>query len=103
MPETVRQGYLEIREVATNEVITAIEILSPTNKLPGKGRQKYENKRQRVLGSLTHLVEIDLLCQGQPMPVYSNGVQSNYRILVSRENYRPQADLYTFNLRDPIP
>lgn len=37
------------------------------------------------------------------MPVYSNGVQSNYRILVSRENYRPQADLYTFNLRDPIP
>jgi hypothetical protein len=103
MPETVRQGYLEIREVATNEVITAIEILSPTNKLPGKGRQKYENKSQRVLGSLTHLVEIDLLCQGQPMPVYSNGVQSNYRILVSRENYRPQADLYTFNLRDPIP
>lgn len=31
IPETIKQRYLEIRDVATREVITIIEILSPTN------------------------------------------------------------------------
>lgn len=101
--ETVRQGYLEIREVATKEVVTVIEILSPANKRPGRGRQTYENKRQRVLDSFTHLVEIDLLRAWEPMPVFANGSQSQYRILVSRGYCRPSADLYAFNLQDLIP
>lgn len=29
MPETVKEGYLEVREVGTGEVVTAIEVLSP--------------------------------------------------------------------------
>ncbi len=48
MPEVVRQGYLEIREVATSEVITVIEVLSPTNKRPGEGRQT--NLRSKTSG-----------------------------------------------------
>ena len=47
VPETIKQGYLEIREVATQEVITAIEILSPVNKRPGEGREKYQIKRKK--------------------------------------------------------
>lgn len=103
IPQTVRQGYLEIREVGTNEVITAIEILSPTNKRSGEGRKAYEIKRQKVLASSTHLVEIDLLRYGEPMPFFSQGIQSHYRILVSRCERRPQADLYAFNLQNFIP
>lgn len=103
MPLTVRQGYLEVREVATGEVVTAIELLSPTNKRGGKGRRDYESKRMQVLGSLTHLVEIDLLRERKPMPVLNVTVDSDYRILVSRSERRPQADLYAFNLRDSIP
>jgi hypothetical protein len=57
--KTVRQGYLEIREVTTKEVVTIIKLLSPVNKRPGKGRQSYENKRERILSSSTHLVEED--------------------------------------------
>ncbi|OUL35268.1 DUF4058 family protein [Nostoc sp. 106C] len=102
IPETVRQGYLEIRKVATKEVITAIEVLSPVNKRPGKGRQTYESKRERILGSSTHLVEIDLLRVWEPMPVFANGSQNHYRILVSRGDCRPSADLYAFNLQDAI-
>ena len=102
MTEEVRESYLEVKEAATKEVITAIEILSPTNK-QGDGRQKYEKKRQRVLSSQTHLVEIDLLRAGEPLPVMENLVQSHYRILVSRSNNRPTADLYLFNLPDRIP
>ncbi len=103
MPETVKQGYLEIREVATSEVVTAIELLSPVNKSSGEGRKAYESKRLRVLGSSTHLVEIDLLRSWKPMPILNNGIESHYRILVSRGERRPHADLYAFNLQQEIP
>jgi hypothetical protein len=103
IPEIIRQGYLEVREVVTGEVVTVIEILSPVNKRPGEGRKTYENKRQKVLGSLTHLVEIDLLRSWKPMPIYGKKIESDYRILVSRNEKRPQGDLYTFNLQDKIP
>ena len=101
--ETVKLGYLEIKEVATNEVITVIEILSPTNKKPGEGRLSYEKKRQRILKSATHLVEIDLLRGWKSMPLIEQGVKTDYRILVSESNKRPLADLYSFNLPDNIP
>jgi hypothetical protein len=103
LPETVRQGYLEVREIATGQVITVIEVLSPGNKRVGKGRLDYENKRAMILSSFSNFVEIDLLRQGQPMPIQDQLVRSHYRILVSPQGKRPQADLYCFNLRDPIP
>jgi hypothetical protein len=56
-----------------------------------------------VLGSSTHLVEIDLLRAWEPMPLLANSSQSDYRILVSRGDCRPSADLYAFNLQDTIP
>jgi len=46
LPETVREGYLEIREVATGYVVTVIEVLSPSNKRAGMGRETYERKRR---------------------------------------------------------
>ncbi|MCC5652135.1 DUF4058 family protein [Nostoc sp. XA013] len=103
MPEIVKERYLEVRKVGTKEVVTVIEILSPKNKRKGEGRNAYETKRQRVLGSSTHLVEIDLLRAGEPMLVFGDGTQNDYRILVSRAEHRPQSDLYAFNLPDVIP
>jgi hypothetical protein len=103
MTETVREWYLEVRNVETGEVITVIEILSPKNKRSGEGRIKYESKREKILDSLTHLVEIDLLRQGKPMPMKGQEIQSHYRIVVSRSSERPKADLYAFNLQQEIP
>ncbi|HAA29924.1 MAG TPA: hypothetical protein DCE56_22305 [Cyanobacteria bacterium UBA8553] len=103
MTETVREWYLEVRKVETGEVITVIEILSPKNKRSGEGRIKYESKREKILDSLTHLVEIDLLRQGKPMPMNGQEIQSHYRIVVSRSSERPKADLYAFNLQQEIP
>ena len=102
MLEEVREAYLEVKEAATQAVITAIEIVSPSNKR-WDGRQKYEQKRQQILSSRTHLVEIDLLRDGEPLPTVGADEQSRYRILVSRSETRPTADLYAFNLADPIP
>jgi hypothetical protein len=102
MPADLSESYLEIRQVQSQAVVTAVEILSPKNKRPGGGRRQYEQKRQRVLSSQTHLVEIDLLRQWPPMP-FSGGAQSHYRILISRSERRPQADLYAFNVTEPMP
>jgi hypothetical protein len=103
MPMDVRQGYLEIREVATREVVTAIELLSPVNKRSGQGRNSYEDKRDRILGSSTHLVEVDLLRTGAAMGMVGQGIQSDYRVLVSRSEVRPRADLYPFDVQDLMP
>ncbi|MBI1882306.1 MAG: DUF4058 family protein [Chloroflexi bacterium] len=102
MPEEVKERYLEIRTVPDQEVITIIEILSPTNKTTREGREQYESKRLKVLGSLTHLVEIDLLRIGQPFPMKVPG-QGDYRLVVSRSRRRPYADVYLFSVRDLIP
>ncbi len=101
--EEIREGYLEIREVATGQVVTSIELLSPTNKRAGNGRDAYMSKRQRVLGSMTHLVEIDLLRSGRSINLLTEMPRSHYRILVSRSGDRPQAQLYAFNLQQQIP
>jgi hypothetical protein len=102
LAEEVQERFLEIREVATGKVITTIELLSPNNKRPGEGRTAYLKKRQKILTTGTHLIEIDLLRGGEPLPIIG-GFISDYRILISRSPQRPKAQLYAFNLRQEIP
>ena len=68
MPSRVPHITIEIHDVAQRELVTAIEILSPTNKRGG-GYQEYLDKRRRLLYSTAHLVEIDLLRQGRRVPM----------------------------------
>ncbi|MDJ1183629.1 DUF4058 family protein [Roseofilum casamattae] len=103
LAEEVQERYLEIRETNTGRVVTAIELLSPKNKRAGEGKEAYLRKRQRILTSSTHLVEIDLLRGGKPMPMQGVTKRKDYRILMSRSDRRPYAQLYSFNLTDAIP
>jgi len=98
-----KERYLQVREIGTDTVITAIELLSPTNKRTGEGRDIYKEKRRSILSSRSHLVELDFLRFGNPMTMRGVTGRMDYRILVSRANYRPTADLYGFTLRDQIP
>ncbi len=62
-----KQSFLEIRRRRGKEVrlVTAIEILSPSNKKVGhESREQYIEKQREVLGIDAHLVEIDLLRGG---------------------------------------
>lgn len=102
VPDIVRETYLLVK-TGEGEVITCLEILSLTNKVPGRGRSMYEHKRQWVLENHTHLVEIDLLRGGQPMAMSGHGHDAHYRILISRAERRPIAELVPFSVRHRIP
>jgi hypothetical protein len=100
--EEVRERYLEVRDAQTHAVVTALEILSPSNKAPGEGRDAYEEKRRQVLSTRTNFVEIDLLRSGKPMEMQPPA-PGDYRILVRAGWERPQARLYACSVRQALP
>lgn len=101
--DEVRETFLEVRSAAGERIVTVLELLSPANKRPGGGREQYIEKRLRIFGTRTHLVEIDLLRAGEPLPLSGWGGLSDYSILVSRGERRPRARLLPFSVRQPIP
>jgi hypothetical protein len=103
MAEEVDESYLEVREVKTARLVTVIEVLSPVNKSHPEGREEYIEKRNHILSTRTNLVEIDLLRSGEPMTVLGANADTHYRILISPGWARPRAQLYAFNVRQPIP
>ncbi len=104
MPEEHRETYLVIRLQDTREVVTVLETLSPGNKRPGSdGRREYLKKREEILESQTHLVELDLLRGGQRMPTATPLPSADYCAIVSRSQRRPRADAYVWTIRDPLP
>jgi hypothetical protein len=103
LPEEIRESYLEVREAASGRVVTIVELLSPKNKRDGEGRIAYDRKRQQVLASATHFVEIDLLRCGKPFPLGQQQIATAYYVLVARGDQRPHADLYPFTLRESMP
>jgi hypothetical protein len=93
---------IEIRDVAQRQLVTAIGILSPTNKR-GEGRLEYLAKRRRLLLSSAHLIEIDLLREGQRVPMQQPLPAAPYFILLSRAERRPLLDIWPIPLDQPLP
>ena len=96
------ESFLEIRDRRSREVITVIELLSPTNKQPGEKRDQFLAKRRRVLASQSHYVEIDFLRGWPRLPLRGLPV-CDYYAMVSRAEMRPNAELWTMGLRDGLP
>ncbi len=104
MPEERREVYLLIRLRETMEVVTVLETLSPGNKRAGgDGRREYLEKRETVLQSQAHLVELDLLRGGLRLPTTTPLPQGDYFAIVSRRQRRPRAAVYAWTIRDPLP
>ncbi len=102
--EEVREVFLTIRDRATRDVVTIIEMLSPGNKRSGSdGRSQYLQKRREVLQSSVHLVELDLLRGGRRMPVVDRLPPGDYYAFVCRTERRPEADVYAWELRRRLP
>ncbi|MEZ0264294.1 MAG: DUF4058 family protein [Phycisphaerae bacterium] len=97
-----RSGYIEIRSVEDDALVTVVEMLSPSNKRPGGDRDQYLGKRYQLLQSRTHLVEIDLLRGGPRMPM-TEAPATPYCVLVSAAESRPRAAVWPIALADTLP
>ncbi len=93
-----------IRTVEGDELVTVIKILSSVNKRPGHAAYvAYHRKRQAVLESTAHLLEIDLLRSGERSPLAEPLPQAPYFIILSRVERRPVAEVWPLRLQDSIP
>jgi hypothetical protein len=84
LEQEIHEPFVEIVSASSRDVVAIIEVLSPSNKTRGaRGREEYEAKRRQVMHSGTHLVEIDLLRQGEPVfagqavPAHDYGVYAS--------------------------
>jgi len=103
LQEEIREARLEVIDRAQRSVVTVIELLSPTNKYRGsRGQENYQEKRKEILGTPSHLVEIDLLRAGDPL--FAHGIiPHDYLVHVSRASRRPRATVWPIFLPQRLP
>ena len=97
-----RDPFIEIRDINDRKLITAIELLSPSNKEHAATRAQYLAKRTTYFKSGVHFVEIDLLRGGPRMPLAPRP-RGDYCVMVSRAEQRPEVDVWSVHLRQPLP
>ncbi len=102
--DEIHEARLVIHDARSREVVTIIEVLSPTNKIAGsRGRANYEAKRSEVLQSRTNFVEIDLLRSGVPFFPRELLPPLDYAVHVSKFGQRPKGIVWPILLRQRLP
>lgn len=93
-----------IRDASSREIVTVIQVLSPSNKDRGStGFDSYERKRTEVLRSRVNFVEIDLLREGFRYPISGRIPQGEYRVHVSKGHERPKGWVWPMRLPERLP
>jgi hypothetical protein len=102
-PEAFRfkQATVEVRRADDNQLITAIEIISPANKRE-PGLFDYRQKRTRLYQSGVHLLEIDLIRRGVRPTRLPKLPQTSYLVTLTRSHAR-MIELWPMLLQDPLP
>ncbi len=108
-PERRTQRSIKVIDAADGDrLVTAIEILSPWNKVGRAGRADYVKKQRDLLRGGASLVEIDLIRAGRhvlavPAARVPRGHRTAYRVFVVRAWAAEQAEYYPIPLRGPLP
>lgn len=103
------QGFIQIVDLGDgNRVVTVIEFVSPTNKVPGEGFRLYAKKQNEVIGGGASLVEIDLTRGGQhvlafPLINLAPRVRTSYMACVTRAGQADHAEVYRLPFRERLP
>jgi hypothetical protein len=100
--DTESESFLEIRDRESRELVTVVELLSPSNKYHGPDREQYLAKARQLQRSWVHFVEIDLLRGGPRMP-WLDMPTCDYCAVVSRFEQRPKAGIWPIRLPDRLP
>lgn len=97
----VRIPVIEIRDRDKNQLITAIEIISPVNKRK-PGLEPYRGKRVNLHEAGVHLLEIDLLRRGARPFAHPYLPKSHYIVtLVRAGSWR--TEVWAMDVREPLP
>lgn len=92
---------IEIRDTQRRRLVTAIELLSPSNKRGG--RKEYLRKRRRFLQSSAHLLEIDLHHQGKRVPLLDPYPPGAYFVLLNRARKRSWTEVWAVAIDQALP
>ena len=101
--DPVKEHFVVVRSRNDDEAVAVIEVLTPTNKLSRDGRTEYVHKRNNVLRSEAHLLEIDLLRGGHRLPTVEPLPVADYFVFVSRVDRRPKVEVYPWPLERWLP
>lgn len=106
--DLLTERHIEITSADGSRVVTAVEFLSPWNKLEGSGRERYLRKREQYLASRASLVEVDLVRAGvwwRMLPGYRVPPEhrSTYRATVKRAGEGTALELYRIWLDRRLP
>lgn len=105
----IHQKHIEILDAYDGlKLVAVIELLNPSNKRAGSGRESYLTKQQEILQRDCHLVEIDLLRKGErALSIPEWRLQEfkpfDYMICVSRWPRRQQFALYPRDIKQRLP
>lgn len=97
----VRLVNVEIRDVAANQLVTSIEILSPVNKRE-PNLSRYRDKRDRIREAGVHLLELDLIRRGARVWPYRRIPDVSYVITLTRAAADTMS-VWPLQLADPLP
>jgi hypothetical protein len=98
----VRDRWIEILNLPEMELVTVVELLSPSNKA-GNGRREYLEKRASLIDGTVNFVEIDLLLAGRRMPMAKPLPPGDYYAVVGRTSGTPDAHVYAWTIRHALP
>ncbi len=107
--ETLTQRHIEIVDKNSgNRVVTAIELLSPSNKVDEAGRNAYRTKQFEYIEGCVNLVEIDLIRSGLfmvavPQAHIASDRRTPYIICVRRVTNRDHAEIYPIPIDQSVP
>lgn len=107
--DPITETYLQIIDVkARGRVVTGIEVLSPANKIPGKGRDEYLRKQREYWAANVHAVEIDLIREGERVGRIGDDAlppdaRTAYQAAVTRMSLYPDYEVYPIRLRGRLP
>ena len=99
--EEEHESKIHILDRRNRRLVTVIELLSPTNKRR-EGFLQYEIKRNALLSTRVHLVEIDLLVAGERLPLKAALPSGNYFAYVARGDRRPDCQVYAWSVRQAL-
>lgn len=96
--------HVEVFKVGKGELITVVEILSPVNKQRShKAYTDYLTKREQILDSTVHFIEIDFLRAGKRPPLAKPVPKAPYYIMLSRAKRRPIVQVWPIQISDKLP